>query len=199
MTCATHPELEATGFCRNCGKALCPTCTREVNGALYCEPCLGALVAGTPQLPPPMKPGSNPGLAAVLGIIPGLGAVYNGQILKGVIHVLIFGGLIAMVNSDMPGGFDAFFGIAIAFFCLYMPVEAYRTAKARQLGEPEPPNLVEGPSSKPIGAFILIAIGALLLMANFGLLQHDWFSKTWPLALIAVGGWLVWDRTKKDS
>lgn len=199
MTCATHPELEATGFCRNCGKALCPACTREVNGALYCEPCLGALLAGTPPLPRPMKPGSNPGLAAVLGIIPGLGAVYNGQILKGVIHVLIFGGLIAMVNSDMPGGFDAFFGIAIAFFCLYMPVEAYRTAKARQLGEPEPPNLVEGPSSKPIGAFLLIAIGALLLLANFGLLQHDWFSKTWPVALIAVGGWLVWDRMKKDS
>jgi hypothetical protein len=37
MTCAVHADREATGYCRNCGKALCPECTREVRGALYCE------------------------------------------------------------------------------------------------------------------------------------------------------------------
>ena len=40
MNCAVHSNVEATGFCRNCGKALCPECTRDVGGALYCEPCL---------------------------------------------------------------------------------------------------------------------------------------------------------------
>jgi Domain of unknown function (DUF5668)/B-box zinc finger len=198
MNCAVHSNVEATGFCRNCGKALCPECTRDVGGALYCEPCLAAKVA-TPLLPHPSSSASNPALAMVLGFIPGLGAVYNGQYMKAAIHVLIFGGLVAALSSDMPGGIDAFFGIALAAFVCYMPLDAYRTAKARTLGEPEPPNLLDGPGRKPVGAFVLIGIGVLLLMGNFGWLQHDWFEKSWPVALIVIGGWLLWDRMKATS
>ena len=57
MNCAVHTDREATGYCRNCGKALCPECTREVRGALYCEDCLADLLAG--QLGP-----GGPGAAA---------------------------------------------------------------------------------------------------------------------------------------
>jgi len=45
MNCAVHMEAEAAGYCRNCGKALCTQCTREIRGAMYCEPCLSAMVA----------------------------------------------------------------------------------------------------------------------------------------------------------
>lgn len=196
MNCAVHSNVEATGFCRNCGKALCPECTRDVGGALYCEPCLAAKLASPA---PSASSASNPGLAMFLGFIPGLGAVYNGQYMKAAIHVLIFGGLVAALSSDLPGGIDAFFGIALGGFFFYMPMDAYRTAKARTLGEPEPPNLLDGPGRKPIGAFILIGIGALLLMGNFGLLQRDWFEKSWPIALIVIGGFLLWDRMKPTS
>ena len=34
--------------------------------------------------------GPNPSVAAVLGLIPGVGAMYNGQYFKGLIHVVIF-------------------------------------------------------------------------------------------------------------
>jgi TM2 domain-containing membrane protein YozV len=196
MKCATHPEVDATGYCRNCGKPLCPACTREVHGALYCESCL-APVAFQPTLPP--QTGPNPGLAATLGFIPGLGAVYNGQYIKALIHVLIFGGLIALLSSDLPGGYDAFFGIALACFYFYMPIEAYRTAKARITGEVGPADFASVDGPKPLGAIILIAIGALLLMRNFGLLESEWFTKSWPVGLIIVGGWLVWDRIQKKA
>ncbi|MFZ3215100.1 MAG: B-box zinc finger protein [Candidatus Acidiferrales bacterium] len=196
MNCAAHTDVQATGFCRNCGKALCPQCTREVRGALYCEECLAGVLAS--QAPPAGKSEINPGLAATLGVIPGLGAVYNGQYMKALIHVLIFGGLIAALSSELPGGYDAFLGIALGCFYFYMPIEAYRTAQARRKGEPEPANLIAGDDRKPIGAMVLIGIGVLLLLGNFGLLQQDWFAKSWPVALILVGGWLVRDRLKKN-
>jgi hypothetical protein len=198
MNCAVHTDVPATGFCRNCGKALCPQCTREVRGALYCEECLAGLLAAPPEAEA-AKTAGNPGLAATLGIIPGLGAVYNGQYMKALIHVLIFGGLIAALSSDLPEGADAFLGIVLACFYFYMPIEAYHTALARKKGEPEPANLIEGPDRKPIGASVLIAIGVLILLGNFGLLQAEWLRKTWPIALILIGGWILWDRLHKNT
>lgn len=199
MNCAVHSDVLATGFCRNCGKALCPECTREVRGALYCEECLAALLAAPPPPAGSAKSGINPGLAATLGFIPGMGAVYNGQYLKALIHVLIFGGIIALLSSDIPSAYSAFLGVALGCFYFYMPIEAYRTASARREGQPEPANLIEGEGRKPIGALVLIGIGALLLLGNFGLLQRDWFEKSWPVALILIGGWLLWDRMKRAS
>ncbi len=198
MNCAAHSDVPATGFCRNCGKAMCPQCTREVRGALYCEECLAKQLTA-PLESEAAKSVANPGLAATLGIIPGLGAVYNGQYMKGLIHVLIFGGLIAALSSDLPEGADAFLGVLLGCFYFYMPIEAYRTAQARRKGEPEPANPIEGPDRKPIGAFVLIAIGILILLGNFGLLQAEWLRKTWPIALILIGGWILWDRLRKDS
>jgi len=199
MNCAVHTNVEATGFCRNCGKALCPECTREVRGALYCEQCLAGLLAA-PSALEPGKAEVNPGLAATLGIIPGLGAVYNGENMKALIHVLIFAGLIAALSSDLPDSATAFVIVAFICFCFYMPIEAYRTARARRDGQPEPANLIDGGESrKPIGAFILIGIGVLILLGNFGLLQQEWLRKAWPVALILVGGFILWDRLKKNS
>src|SRR6202041_963696 len=199
MNCAVHTDVPATGFCRNCGKALCPQCTREVRGALYCEGCLAGLLA-SPTVPETGKAEVNPGLAATLGIIPGLGAVYNGQYMKALIHVLIFAGLIAALSSDLPDAYDAFLGIALGCFYFYMPIEAYRTAPGRRDGQPVTANLIDGGATrKPIGAFILIGIGALLPLGNFGLLQQEWVKKTWPGVLILIGGLILRDRLRGNS
>jgi hypothetical protein len=201
MKCAQHADVEATGFCRQCGKPLCPECTRDVRGALYCEGCLASIVA-SPQASPVKATagaGAHPGTALCLGFIPGLGAVYNGEYLKALIHVAVFGGIIAALSSDLPGELDVFLGIALGCFYFYMPIEAYRTAKARQLGQPQPPDLVQVESRKPIGAIILIGLGVLFLLANFHLLERDWFSKAWPVGLILLGGWILMDRIRKTS
>jgi TM2 domain-containing membrane protein YozV len=198
MKCAVHGDLDATGFCRNCGKAMCPQCTREVSGALYCEQCLGGMLAA-PPLPVATHASSNPGLAACLGFIPGLGAVYNGEYVKALIQVVIFGGIIAGLASDISTGYIIFLGIALGCFYLYMPIDAYRVAKARRTGEPEPGVLPESASGRPIGAIVLIILGVLFLMANVGILQEDWFGKAWPVGLIALGVWLVWDRMNANS
>ena len=198
MNCATHAEREATGFCRHCGKALCPECTREIRGAFYCESCVASMMGGSTATA--ASPGPNPGLALALGFIPGLGAVYNGEYIKALIHVLVFGGIIAILSSDVPSGVSAFFAIALAAFCFYMPIDAYRVAKARRDGAPAPAGLVgEGGGQKPVGAFVLIVLGILFLLANFGLLREEWFAKSWPVALIALGVYLLWSRVGKQA
>jgi hypothetical protein len=195
MKCAVHVDVDATGYCRNCGKALCPQCTRDVKGALYCEECLGRLVATAPRT----SGGSNPGIACALGFIPGLGAVYNGEYIKALIHIAVFGGIIAMLSADVSDATQAIFGIFLAAFYLYMPLDAYRVAKARQQGEAVSPLFEAASGNRPMGAFVLIALGVLFLLGNFGLLRSEWIARGWPVALIAVGAWMLIRRVQGSS
>jgi TM2 domain-containing membrane protein YozV len=193
MNCAVHTDVEATGYCRHCGKALCPACTRDVRGALYCEACLAELVSAPLAA---KDPTASPGTALALGFIPGLGAVYNGEYMKALIHVLLFAGIIGGISADISAAYDVFLAIALGCFYFYMPIEAYRTAKARQSGVAMPPDALQVEGKKPTGAIILIALGALFLLANFGLLHKEWFTKSWPAALIVLGVWILFDRMK---
>jgi hypothetical protein len=239
MKCAVHPEIDAAGFCRNCGKPLCPQCAREVRGALYCEQCLANMmaapqaVAGAAHFAPPSAAsfappaaaptyvyaapvehqGPNPGTACALGFIPGLGAVYNGEYVKGLIHVIIFGGIIAALNSDAtPGGLQAMLGIFLGVFYCYMPIEAYRTARAKRMGLPvtgffgeaaapvSPPT--EGATSAQpahaqrnyTGSIVIIVIGVICLLATTDILNSRWIEYLWPLVIVAVGVALLLKR-----
>jgi hypothetical protein len=196
MNCAVHTDVAATGYCRQCGKALCPECVRDVGGALYCANCLTGIVSATSATPVHEASKNHPGLALALGFIPGLGAVYNGEYIKALVHVMIFGGIIALLNTNLPDAYNAFLGIALGCFYFYMPIEAYRVAKARQLGEPQPRDFVYSRGGKPVGAVVLIVLGVLFLLANFGLLRVEWLTKGWPIGLIAIGVWILADRLK---
>ena len=146
MTCAIHPDIPASAYCRTCGKGLCESCKREVKGVIYCQDCLAARLEGTvppgAQVPPSTvvvpvtETAPNPGLALFLGFIPGVGAFYNGQYIKGFAHVIIFALLIRM--ADIGGPWDVLFGLAIPTWIFYMVADAYRTARARLLGQPLP-------------------------------------------------------------
>ncbi|HEU4416268.1 MAG TPA: B-box zinc finger protein [Candidatus Angelobacter sp.] len=146
MNCAVHTQTQAVAFCRTCGKALCEDCKRDVMGAIYCEPCIAARLGHAapppvsamppmpPAPPPPHVPGApNPVIALILGLIPGVGAMYNGQFVKAFAHVVIFVMLIIAASNVHWA-----FGWMIAFFVLYMAFEAYKTAEARRLGIPAP-------------------------------------------------------------
>src|SRR5512142_456009 len=104
MNCQKHPDVAAVAFCRTCGRPLCQNCQRTVQGTIVCEDH-----APQPVVTPTAAPTANavsPGLAFVLGLIPGVGAIYNGQYAKGVVHVVIFGMLISLVSSGAASGFE---------------------------------------------------------------------------------------------
>jgi len=139
MNCTVHPETQATAYCRTCGKAMCANCQRTVHGVIYCEDCLAHHVSGVAQ-PIAVAPqvDASPVLAGLLGFIPGVGAMYNGQFIKGLIHVGVFATLVAMETMDIPDGLHAFLGLGIAFWVFYQVFDAYKTAKARLYGLPAP-------------------------------------------------------------
>jgi hypothetical protein len=132
MDCVNHQGVAATAYCQNCGKALCAACVRNGgNGQILCEPCLFAW-QNAQQPFVAASSGPNPSAAAVLGIIPGVGAMYNGQYFKGLIHVVIFVVIISITTHY------GLFGLFIPAWVLYQAFEAYHTAKAIREGQPLP-------------------------------------------------------------
>jgi hypothetical protein len=203
MKCAAHADLDATGYCRNCGKPMCAQCVRPVRDVIYCEDCLATIVGipspgaastlGTsvpPSIPgvAPAGLGPNPALAFFLGFLPGLGAFYNEQYGKGIIHLAIFLLLfIVGVDGSLSGGAEAALWICVAALWVYMPVDAYRTAKAKLAGLALSDPLESFSKGRPIGPALIIGVGVLLLLHNF-----DWFpwwriQQFWPVVLIVVG------------
>ncbi len=143
MNCANHTDVAAVAYCRTCGKALCASCTRDVQGTVYCESCLAARLnqpftpgpgVAAPVPPQPFDSEPKPGLALVLGMIPGVGAMYNGQFVKGIVHAMIFASCIFMADH----GLGVIAGFAIPIWWFYMVFDAYATAKARKYGQPLP-------------------------------------------------------------
>jgi len=203
MTCAVHTDVDAVGYCRNCGKAMCSTCVRPVRDVLYCEDCLAGIMGipgaapmlGAPAsapgtLPPPApsaRSGGSPGVAFFLGLFPGLGAVYNGEYNKALIHVVVFIALVVGASSDAGDATEPALGLMIAGFVLYMAFDAMRTAQAKNKGETLSDPLESWSTNRPIGPMILIGLGVIFLLHNFNIFPFWRFWRLWPLVLIGVG------------
>jgi len=187
MPCTYHPEVESTAFCTQCGHALCSGCVRMVRNSIYCEDCLAASVK-KPNTTTQTVTGNDPETAFALGLIPGVGAIYNGEYFKAAIHVLIFGMLTSLG-----------FLMAVAFY-FYMPFEAYYTAKKRKL-QAQGVHIVTpidqfyeqfnahtgGIRNKEFwGGIGLVVLGSLYLLNTYEVFTVH-AAALWPCVLIAVG------------
>jgi hypothetical protein len=162
-----------------------------------------------PQMPSgvPINSGPNPVVAGILaGFFPfGVGAVYCSQYAKGLAHLVIMVLLIVGQSSDIPGYMHAVLGLSMGFFYVYQIIDAVRTARAIQLGEPAPdpfglasmfganPIPTQGvPGTKtetkvPVAAVVLIGLGVLFLINTvFDFSLHRY----WPVILIVLGVYL---------
>jgi hypothetical protein len=143
-------------------------------------------------------------LAFLLGLIPGVGAIYNGQYAKGILHVVVFGGIISALGSGAANGAEPLFGMLIALMGFYMPIEAFRTARAMERGEPVdefsgllPPGHSTGRS--PAAGVVLIALGVIFLLQSLGFLRLNDLVRFWPLSLIAMGIYLLYRRVAENG
>ena len=217
MNCQNHPEVPATAYCRSCGKPVCEECRRDAFGTVFCAEHVPA-PAGTAAPPPPPGPGAgpayappvapgapgyvyadvSPGLARFLGLIPGVGAIYNGQYAKGLVHAVVFGILVSIADS-VHGSGDFVFGMVAFAWWAYMVFEAYHTARKRRMGEPVDEyssilNLRGGKEQMPVAGIALIVLGILLLLRTLNLFDFEYVARYWPVLLIAAGAYLLYGR-----
>lgn len=222
MNCANHPEIPATAYCRECGKAMCQECRRPAMGSIYCAEHVPVTAAPPPPpspprpwpppspyaAPPPPPPpgedlGAHPALALILGFIPGVGAIYNGQYAKGLIHVVVFGLLVSLANSNV-GALEPLVGLLIAAWVFYMAFEAFHTARARRYGAQvgDFSSLFDVRPTQgrfPAGAILLIVLGFLLLLDTTDIINLDQLERYWPIGLIAVGAYMLYLRLETGS
>ena len=148
--------------------------------------------------PPPLgNPDVSPGLAFLLGCIPGVGAIYNGQYAKGLIHVVIVGLMISIVSSGSMGGLEPLMGLMIAAFWAYMCFEAFHTAKQRRAGlvVDEFSSLIPMKGTGfPVAPVVLIGLGIIFLLNNLELWDLRRALRYWPALMIVVGVYMLYAR-----
>lgn len=156
--------------------------------------------------PPPAPPAEgtrveakNPILAAVLSLFPGIGNIYNGLYMRGLAFFLICASFIVLV-AQRPG---PLFGLAIPFFWIFNIVDAYRQAVlinagyAQDLGVDQPPKIGKAGQGGALVGVIMFLIGAFALADRFyGPIDLDWLIDLWPVVLMAIGAWLVFDTIR---
>ena len=192
--CSYHPSNPARVGCTNCRRPLCSYCDHRIKGYPYCQDCI---VLGIENL---SRSGQNrtrskkrARVAALCGLIPGLGAAYNHQNLKAVMH---FVGVMLLFQLSEIGPLELFFALAGTAFYLYSIIDAYRTGDRIASGEDpqiEEKRLRKGlvKRAKEIGV-LLLAFGVLALIRlvhPFGLGVS--LIKMLPVMLILLGGYLI--------
>ena len=146
---------------------------------------------------PPQAPANllrkKPLLALVLSAFPGLGQIYDGLYLRGLILFLIFSGLISLVNAAE----EPIFVLGIFFTALFAMVDAYRQALLINYGYAQDLGLSDLPARPRVGqggivaGVILALIGLLALLARFFVIDLELLADFWPVGLIAAGVWLI--------
>ncbi len=70
----------------------------------------------------------------MLGFIPGVGALYNGEYRKALIHVGVFL-LLSIIGNVLPRSVARSFSWVTTAFVFYMAFEAYHTAQKKNSGK----------------------------------------------------------------
>ena len=134
-----------------------------------------------------------PFLAAILSGFPGLGNIYNGLYLRGLIQFLIVGTLINLLDHNG----SAFLGMALAFFWAFNVLDAYRQAVLINYGYSQDLGLVDLPKRPRAGqggllaGIILTFLGTIAFLDQYVNIDLRWLYDLWPLTIVAVGVWLI--------
>lgn len=192
MYCSYHTSNAAHVRCSSCARPLCRACDHRIRGQAYCQDCIvsGVEVLSRARYNP--RPRTRARLAALFALLPGMGAVYNRQNIKGVVHFVAVVGLFQMTSLRVAPGFFALGGLAAY---VYSIVDAYRSAISIALGES--PAVDEERFKRslikraPLIGTVLVVAGLLLVLQLMRPLSFISFARLFPVGLILLGGYLL--------
>ena len=204
--CAYHGKNPAVVQCNQCARWLCPACDHRVRGFPFCQDCI---VSGVELLRhhSSAAPGnvlrrrSSPFVATLLSFVPGLGAAYNGQTSKAIVHFAIFASFFQM--AVVTNGVH-FFVLGVLGSWLFAAVDACRTAQLLRAGlspDAEEDVIARRLYGNPFAwGTTLIIIGTLFLLHTLLGVQLP-IKELLPVALVALGAYMLFDylRRKKKS
>ncbi|MFN0278590.1 MAG: hypothetical protein ACKVRN_08310 [Pyrinomonadaceae bacterium] len=196
MNCAYHSQNAAVVSCNGCGRSLCAACDHRIKGFPYCQDCI---VQGIDLLRqqsrtnhvPFVRKRTSPVIATFLSFIcPGLGAAYNGQTVKALVHFAIFVGLLQMMilNSRTPIMLPFVFGLMGMWF--FAALDAWRSAQMIRAGlTPDVADgiLVSRFSGNPkVWGILLLGLGVSFVFIRF--IDRTFLTRVIvPVMLIGLG------------
>jgi len=156
------------------------------------------------------KPPKSPLLAGILSFFfPfGVGALYNRQIQKALVHLIAFSLVVTLLANGE--GSPVFLGLLLAGFYFYQIIDSINVSSTinRRAIHGEEEEFTEDfsgavKSGSIFWGIILIALGAIFLMANFNfLINYNIVFDFWPFIVIIIGIKLIVDyysRKKQES
>jgi LiaI-LiaF-like transmembrane region len=141
---------------------------------------------------------TSPFVATLLSFfVPGLGAAYNGQTSKAIVHFAIFASFfqMAVVTDGVT-----FFVLGIFGTWLFAAVDACRTAQLMRAGlapDAEEDAIARQLYGNPVAwGVTLLALGAVFLAHTLVGIQFP-VRRTLPVALLILGAYMLWDYLKR--
>jgi len=140
---------------------------------------------------------SSPFVATLLSFVPGLGAAYNGQTSKAIVHFAIFASFFQMAVL-VPGVHIFLLGVVGTW--LYAAVDACRTAQLMRAGlspDAEEDVIARRLYGNPFAwGTTLIIIGTMFLLHTLLGIQLP-IKELLPVALVALGAYMLFDYLRR--
>jgi hypothetical protein len=141
---------------------------------------------------------SSPFIATLLSFVPGLGAAYNGQTAKAIVHFAIFASFFQM--AVLTQGVH-FFILGVLGTWLFAAVDACRTAQLIRAGltpDTEEDVIARRLYGNPFAwGITLVVIGTLFLLHTLLGLQLP-IRKLLPVALVGLGAYMLFDYLRRS-
>src|SRR6266480_7198526 len=204
MNCNYHQKNAATVQCSQCARPLCLACDHRIRGFPFCQDCI---VAGVEMLryQQSRSPDANvirrktsPFVSTLLScFVPGLGAAYNGQTSKALVHFAIFASFfqMAVVTDGVT-----FFVLGVIGTWLFAAVDACRTAQLMRAGlapDAEEDAITRQLYGNPIAwGVTLLVLGSMFLAKTVLGVQFP-MRRALPVALVILGAYMLFDYLKR--
>src|SRR5947208_8300760 len=204
MTCNYHTRNPAVVQCSQCARPLCQACDHRIRGFPFCQDCI---LAGVEMLryQQARSSGTNvirrktsPFVATLLSFfVPGLGAAYNGQTSKAIVHFAIFASFfqMAVVTDGVT-----FFVLGVVGTWLFAAVDACRTAQLMRAGlapDAEEDAITRQLYGNPLAwGITLLVLGSMFLAHTLLGVQFP-VRRTLPVALVILGSYMLFDYLKR--